>query len=146
MNDRNTPFSRDNDSWAVGANLRWELLDGMRRVSDRARAKELRDSVREYVEQQTREITLQVRESFLRRDEAMKRLEVARASCLNAEEGLRLIEKRFAGSLATMVEVLDAQTALNTSRVNLVETQTGYALATAKVWHTAGVFLEEVMK
>jgi outer membrane protein len=146
MNDRNTPFSRDNDSWAVGASLRWELLDGMRRVSVRARAKSLRDSAQEYVQEQTREITLQVRESFLRRDEATKRLEVARASFLNAEEGLRLIEKRYAGSLATIVEVLDAQTALNTARVNLVETQTGYALATARVWHTAGVFLEEVMK
>ncbi len=146
LNDRNTPFSRDNDSWAIGANLRWELFDGMRRVNDRARAKALQDSAREYLEQQTREITLQVRESLLRREEAAKRLEVSRASYLNAEEGLRLIEKRFAGSLATMVEVLDAQTALNTSRVNLVETQTGYALATAKVWHTAGVFLEEVMK
>jgi outer membrane protein TolC len=146
MNDRNTPFSRDNDSWMVGANLRWELFDGMRRVSDRARAKALRDSAREYLEQQTREIALQVRESLLRRDEAAKRLEVARASCLNADEGLRLIEKRFANSLATMVEVLDAQTALNRSRVNLVETETGYALATAGVLHTAGIFLEEVMK
>lgn len=146
LNDRNTPFSRDNDSWVVGANLRWELFDGMRRANDRARAKALHDSAREYLEQQTREITLQVRESLLRREEAAKRLEVARASYLNAEEGLRLIEKRFSGSLATMVEVLDAQTALNTARVNLMETQTGYALATAKVWHTAGVFLEEVMK
>ena len=146
MNDRNTPFGRDNDSWMVGANLRWELFDGTRRLNDRARAKALRDSAREYLEQQTREITLQVRESLLRRDEAAKRLEVARASRLNAEEGLRLIEKRFAGSLATMVEVLDAQTALNRTRVNVVETESDYALATARVLHAAGIFLEEVMK
>jgi outer membrane protein len=146
MNDRDTPFSRDNDAWIVGANLRWELFDGMRRVSDRARAKALHNSARQYQEQQTKEIALQVRESLLRRDEAVKKLQVARSACLTAEEGLRLIEKRFAGSLATLVEVLDAQTALNTARVNVVETEAGYLLATARVWHTAGIFLKEVMK
>jgi outer membrane protein TolC len=146
MNDRNTPFGRDNDSWIIGANLRWELFDGMRRVSDRARAKALRDSAKEYLEQQRREVTFQVRESLLRMDETAKRLEVARASCLNADEGLRLIEKRFANSLAAIVEVLDAQTALNRARANLVETETDYALARARVLHTAGIFLEEVMK
>jgi outer membrane protein TolC len=45
-----------------------------------------------------------------------------------------------------MVEVLDAQTALNRARVNMVENETGYALATARIWYAAGVFLKEVMK
>ncbi len=146
MNDRDTPFGRNNDAWIVGANLRWELFDGMRRVKDRARAEALHDSARQYLEQQTKEIAFQVRESLLRREEAAKRLQVARAATLTAEEGLRLIEKRFAGSLATMVEVLDAQTALNQARVNLVESESGYVLATARVWHAAGIFLKEAMK
>ncbi len=146
MNDRDTPFSRDNDAWIVGANLRWELFDGMRRVNDRARAKALHDSARQYLEQQTKEIAFQVRESLLRREEAEKRLQVARAAYRTAEEGLRLIEKRFSNSLATMVEVLDSQTALNTARINVVESESGYLLATARVWHTAGIFLKEVIR
>ncbi len=146
MHDRTTPFSRDNDAWVVGANLRWELFDGARRFAERARSEALRNSVREYLEQRTREVALHVRESLLRRDEAAKRRNVARASCLHAEEGVRLITKRFANSLATMVEVLDAQTALNRARANLVENETDYALATAMVWHAAGIFLKEVMK
>lgn len=146
MNDRDTPFGRNNDSWIVGANLRWELFDGMRRIRERARAEALHESARQYQEQQTKEIAFQVRESLLRREEAAKRLQVARAACLTAEEGLRLIEKRFAGSLATMVEVLDAQSALNSARVNQVESESGYVMATARVWHTAGIFMKEVMK
>jgi outer membrane protein len=146
MNDRDTPFGRNNDAWIAGANLQWELFDGMRRVKERARARALHNSAQQYLEQQTKEIAFQVRESLLRREEAAKRLQVARAACRNAEEGLRLIEKRFAGSLATIVEVLDAQTALNRVRLNLVESENAYVLATARVWHTAGVFLKEVMK
>jgi outer membrane protein len=146
MHDPTTPFSRENDAWTVGANLRWELFDGMRRLEDRSRSVALRNSAREYLDQRTREIALQVKESQLRRDEAEKKLEVARASYLQAEEGVRLISRRFANSLATMVEVLDAQTALNRTRVDIVDNEAGYALATARVWYAAGVFLKEVMK
>lgn len=146
MSDRDTPFGRNNDAWIVGANLRWELFDGLRRFDERARSRALQNSAQEYLEQQKKEITLQVRESLLRRDEAAKRLEVAHASFKDAEEGLRLIAKRYANSLAMLVELLDAQTALNRARANVVENETGYALATAQVWYAAGIFLKEVMK
>jgi outer membrane protein TolC len=146
MNDRDLPFGRDNDAWIAGANLRWELFDGLRRFDERARARSLESSAREYREQQAKEVTFQVRESLLRRAEAEKKLAVARASRLDAEEGVRLITKRFSNSLATLVEVLDAQTSLNRSRASVVEHETGYALATARVWFSAGIFLREVMK
>lgn len=146
MNERTAPFSRDKDSWTVGADLRWELFDGMRRLDERGRAAALSNSAREYLESKTREVAFQVREALLRRNEAAKKLETARAARLHAEEGVRLISKRFAGSLATMVEVLDAQTALNRARVNMIENETNLALATAKVWFAAGVLIEEVMK
>jgi outer membrane protein TolC len=146
MNDRDLPFGRDNDAWAAGASLRWELFDGLRRGDERARGKALESSARENLEQQTREVAFQVRESLLRREEAEKRLAVARASLVDAEEGVRLITKRFANSLATLVEVLDAQTALNRARASVVEYETGFALATARVWYRAGIFLQEVMK
>jgi outer membrane protein TolC len=118
----------------------------LRRGDERARGKALESSARENLEQQTREVAFQVRESLLRREEAEKRLAVARASLVDAEEGVRLITKRFANSLATLVEVLDAQTALNRARASVVEYETGFALATARVWYRAGIFLQEVMK
>ena len=45
---------------------------------------------------------------------------------------MRLIGKRFENSLATMVELLDAETALNRSRALLVENESNYALATGE--------------
>ncbi|MEA5115348.1 MAG: TolC family protein [Geobacteraceae bacterium] len=146
MNDRDVPFGRSNDAWIAGVNLRWELFDGMRRFEERARSRALESSGREYLEQQAKEVTFQVRESLLRREEAGKRLAVAKAACLDAEEGVRLISKRFANSLAILVEVLDAQTSLNRARASVVEHETGYALATARVWFSAGIFLREAMK
>jgi len=146
MNDRDIPFGRDNDAWIAGVNLRWELFDGQRRCEERARARALESSARESLEQQGKEVAFQVRESLLRRKEAEQRLAVTRASFLDAEEGVRLIGKRYANSLATLVEVLDAQTALNRARASVVENETGLALATARVWFSAGIFLQEVLK
>ncbi len=146
MNDRDLPFGRDNDSWIAGAYLRWEIFDGLRRFDEQARSRSLEDSARESLAYQKREVAFQVRESLLRRDESEKKLAVARASLRDAEEGVRLVAKRFANSLATLVDLLDAQTALNRARASVVENETGYALATARVWYSAGIFLQEVMK
>ena len=146
MNDRDLPFGRDNDSWLAGVNLRWELFDGLRRCDERARARSLENSVRETLANERREVAFQVRESLLRLDEAEKRRTVARASLNDAEESVRLVTKRFANSLATLVDVLDAQSAVNRARVSVVDNDAGCALATARVWYRAGIFLQEVMK
>jgi outer membrane protein len=144
MNDRDIPFGRDNDAWMAGVNLRWEIFDGMRRSNEVGKARALKDSAAEYLESYRREVLLQVTESGLNRDEAAKRLDVARHAVQDAEEGVRLVRKRFEGSLATMVELLDAETALTRSRALVVESESDLALATARLYLAAGVFLKEV--
>lgn len=146
LNDHSAPFSRDNDSWSVGAVLRWELFDGMKRSNELAAARSRQDAVREYLENFRREVALEVAEHYLKRDEAAKRLEVARNSVIDSEEAFRLVEKRFANSLAQLVELLDAQTALNEARAALIENEGNYILATAGLQHASGVFLKEVMQ
>ncbi|MCM2359644.1 MAG: TolC family protein [Geobacteraceae bacterium] len=146
MNDRDIPFGRDNDAWTAGVSLRWELFDGMRRGNELARARATRSAADEYRENYRSEVLLQVTEYSLRRDEAAQRLAVARQALLDAEEGVRLVARRFENSLATMVELLDAETALNRSRALLVENESDYALATARLYLAAGIFLKEVMR
>lgn len=144
MNDRDIPLGRDNDAWGVGASLRWELFDGLRRSNDQERARAARQAAGQYLEQSRQEVVLQVRESILRREEAGKRLEVARHAYLAAEEATRLVSKRFENGLATIVDLLDSQSALNRTRTGLVESETDYLLATGRIYHVAGIFLKEI--
>lgn len=144
MNDRHVPFGNDGDGWIAGVNLRWELFDGMGRMHRQARARAERDAADQYLAQLRKEVDLQVRESVLRRAEAGKRLEVARHALLAAEEGTRLVKKRFENGLATMVELLDAQSSLNRARTGLVEREIDHLLATARIYHAAGIFLKEM--
>jgi outer membrane protein len=144
MNDKNSAFGRDHDAWMVGVSLRWNIFDGFRTWHGSGQAQASRSAAVEQLEQARKEVSYQVHEAWLRRIEAEKRHEVANAAVLAADEATRLLAKRFDNALATMVELLDAQTALNQARANLVESDANLMLATGRLYHSAGIFLKEV--
>ena len=146
INDRDNPVGMDNDSWTVGVNLRWELFDGNRRSHEKQKAELLRQSAAAMLENDRREVSLQVTESVLRRQEAGLRLVSARDAVKAAQEGVRLITLRFQNGLSSMVELMDAEAALNRSRANLVEVENSYVGSTGELYYKAGVFLKEVMR
>ena len=146
FNSKEYPFGSDNDSWVTGVSLKWQLFDGFRRNSERKRALAGRTAAEEELSAKTGEINLQIRENCLRRDEAVKQREVARRALLAAEEAVRLLARRYENSLATMLDLLDAQTALNQSRSRLVDAEAEYTFSGARAYHAAGTFLKEIMK
>lgn len=146
LNGSDAPFAADNDAWTAGVSLKWQLFDGLRRYSEQKRAVADQGAVREVQEATAKELRYQVKESYLRRAEAGKQLEVARHSLLDAEETVRLLAKRYENSLATLVELLDAQTALNQARSALVDAEAGYALAGGRIYYTMGTFIKEMLK
>ena len=146
LNAKDAPFTSDNDAWTAGVSLKWNLFDGFRRGSERKRALSGQSAAREMLESTTQEVRYQLKESYIRREEAAKRLEVTRHALLDAEETVRLLAKRYENSLATLVELLDAQTALNQTRANLVDTEAGYILAGGQVYYMMGTFVKEMLK
>jgi len=146
MDAKDAPFGADNDAWMAGVSLTWQIFDGFRRSHDRDRAVAERSAAAEEMEQSGRDIALQAQESRLRREETAKRLEVARHALQDAEETVRLLTRRFENSLATMVELLDAQNALNQVRSDLAQNEADYVLAGGRVYYAAGTFLKEIMK
>lgn len=144
MNDNTSPFGRDHDAWMVGVSLKWNIFDGFRTILSSERAQSAQSAANEQLQQARKEVTLQVHEAWLRRIEAEKREEVARSALSAADETVRLISKRFDNALASMVELLDARSALNLSRANLVESEANLKLATGRLYHAAGIFLKEV--
>lgn len=146
LNAKDAPFTSDNDAWTAGVSLKWNIFDGFRSNSERNRALSGQSAAREMLESTTKDVRYQLKESYLRRDEVAKRLEVTRHSVLDAEETVRLLSRRYENSLATMVELLDAQTALNQARANQVEAEAGYALAGGQVYYMTGTFVKEILK
>jgi len=146
MNDHNVPFGRENDSWMVGATLRWKIFEGGRTGNEADRAAALRSSELEYLAEQRQAISLQVSETYLRREELGRRLEVARQSVLEAEEVVRLLTKRFENSLALLVELLDAQTVLNRARGSIAELEAEHAKSWARLHFVTGSLIKEIQQ
>lgn len=146
MNDKNSPFGRDHDSWMLGVALKWNIFDGFRTVQGNSQAVAARSAAGEMLTQTRKEVGYQVHEAWLRWIEAEKRRQVALSALASAEEAFRLLSRRFENSLATMVELLDAQSALNQVRANMVESEANLMLATGQVYFSAGIFTKEVQQ
>jgi len=146
LNAKDAPFTSDNDSWTAGVSLKWNLFDGFRHSSEQRRAVSSQAAAREMLAATTKDVRYQLKESYLRRDEASKRLEVARHAVQDAGETVRLLSKRYENSLSAMVDLLDAQTALIQAKANLVESEAGYALAGGRIYYMTGTFVKEMLK
>lgn len=146
MNDHATPLGREHDAWATGVTLRWNLFDGFRTKAASDQAVAGRSAANEMLVQTRKQVGYQVHEALLRRQEAEKRLTVARSAVAAADEATRLLGKRFDNALATMLELLDAQSALNQARAALVDNEVNLLLANGRVLHAAGIFLKEVQQ
>ena len=146
VNDRDVPLGYDNDSWSIGVNLRWEIFDGNRRSHEKGKAELSREAASALLENERREVSLQVTEALLRRQEAGLKLESARAAVQDALEGVRLVRLRFESGLSPLVELMDAEAGLNRSRANLVEVENSYRRSAAQAYYTAGTFLTEVLR
>jgi outer membrane protein TolC len=64
----------------------------------------------ELIEDQRRQIALEVRQAWLATKEARRRLEVTREAIIHAEESLRVARLRYTQGAGTNTEVLDAET------------------------------------
>jgi outer membrane protein len=146
VNDRDLPLGYDNDSWNIGVNLRWELFDGSARSHRKAKAELSRRAAVSLLENGRREASLQVTEALLHRQEAAGKLESARAALQAAQEGVRLVTLRFENGLSPMVELMDAEAALNRSKANLIEVENSELRSAAQIYYAAGMFLTGVLR
>ncbi len=69
---------------------------------------------------------------------------MARQAQLEAEEGVRLVKRRYENSISLLVELLDAQTALNRARSDVAVQEAEYAAAWARLHFDAGTLLKEI--
>jgi len=134
-------FSPDNHTWNIGVGLSWNLFDGLRREAEVAKASAEREKTREVYRGAKDYAAFQVTRAYLFVEEASRRVEIARASVAAAEEGVRLVRSRYENQLARMIDLLDAQTALNGVRADLVRAENDLQQSRAQLEYSSGELL-----
>jgi len=108
-------------SWAVMAVLQWNLFDGLVTRSKVKEALATSSRMRSLEEQTRSAVQLQIRQAYYNLTASLDRIAATSSSVQEAEEGLRIVQKRYEVGMTTFVDVLGAENSLIRARTNVLQ-------------------------
>lgn len=144
--DGGSPLNPDNRSWNVGVGFKWNLFDGMRNEASVARARGESGKAKEQLRGAGDRASFQVSQAYLSVIDAESRVVIAREAVTAAEEGVRLIRARYENQLGKMIDVLDAQSALDGARAGQVRAANDLRQSQADLEFATGTLLPWAMQ
>ncbi len=134
------PVDLDHDihGWNAGAQLSWDIFDGMLTRGKVVQARALYERSKTDVEDMGRQIELEVRTAYSQFVEAREVLDSQKTVQAEAEEALREAEARATAGTGTQLDVLDAQTSLTQARTTEIQALHDYATARARLERAIG--------
>lgn len=138
----NSEFSTDPamefNGWNAGAQLSWSLFDGALTYGKVKQAKAQYAKSRTTLEDEQRQIELQVRTAYSDFIQARETLESQQKVQEEAEEALREAKARSEAGTGTQLDVLDAQTSLTQARTTQIQAEHDYVAARARLERAIG--------
>lgn len=133
----------DASSYTVAGVLSWNAFDagGTSAAVDRAQAARIETSAR--LRQAEEGILFQVREAVRKSREADDAVAARELAAEQADEAQRLVKKRYENGLATMVELLAAQTQLDKAHADLVAARYEQVVQRAELKRAVGLLSVE---
>ncbi len=135
----------DASSQTVAGVLTWTAFDGGVSNAAVARAEAGRRALAARLRQAEDGIALQVADARRRALEAEERVSARELAVRQAEEAQRLVRRRYENGMATVVELLTAQTQLDRARADLVAARHELAVQRAELQRAVGVLTAEAL-
>jgi len=138
----NSEFSTDPkdefDGWNAGAQMNWNIFDGLETYGKVKQARALYAKSKTTLEDQQRQIELQVRTAYSDFIQARETLDSQQKVQEEADEALREAKARSDAGTGTQLDVLDAQTSLTQARTTQIQAQHDYVAARARLDRAIG--------
>jgi outer membrane protein TolC len=128
----------DAKSWAVMAVLQWNLFDGLVTTSRVREATANAGRMRAMEEQMRSGVQLQVRQAYYNLAASIDRIAATSSSVQEAEEGFRIVQKRYEAGMTTLVDVLGAENALIRAKTGAIQALYDNNIAAAELKLAAG--------
>jgi outer membrane protein len=126
------------DGWNVGAQVNWDIFDGLLTHGKVIQAKALYTKSNTAVDEEVRNIELEVRTAYSDFLEAQEVLESQKTVLEEAEESLREANARADAGTGTQLDVLDAENSLTQARSTQVQALHDYDAARARFERAIG--------
>ncbi|MGD9246503.1 MAG: TolC family protein [Desulfobacteraceae bacterium] len=131
-------FNDTHDNYSLGAVVRVNLYSGQR-ISSQAAAAKAKVSQAEAIQNSLAlAVRVDTQRAFYQARSAWQSISVARQAVGQAEEGLRIVSNRYAGGLLTIVDLLDAQVALQQARTQNFKALHDYKVARIELAFSTG--------
>ncbi len=126
------------DGWNAGAQVSWAIFDGMLTHGKVVQAKALHEKSKTAVDEEARNIELEVRTTYSDLLGAQEVLESQKTVQAEAEESLREANARADAGTGTQLDVLDAENSLTQARSTQVQALHDYDAARARFERAIG--------
>lgn len=135
------PSSENNHTASASVGLDWNIFDsGVTRAQVKS-AETDRDIAKLTYQQDKEQIDLAVRQAYYNMREAEKRFNSTQDAVHQAEEDAFIAREKYRAGEGLMLDIIDAQEALSTARLNHISAQYDYARYKATVENAIGVEL-----
>ncbi len=131
-------LTHDINGWNAGAQVSWAIFDGMLTRGKVIQAKALYAKSKTAVDEEARNIELEVRTTYSDFLEAQEVLESQKTVQAEAEESLREAKARADAGTGTQLDVLDAENSLTQARSTQVQALHDYDAARARFERAIG--------
>ncbi|MBG0858758.1 MAG: TolC family protein [Bacteroidales bacterium] len=125
-------FNSDQDYMQASAVLTWNLFEGFRNRSKIRQALLQKEITENKLREAKKQIEMQVMEALHELAAAEKGIAAAESRLKNAGESFRLTEKKYSEGQASMIEFIDARTAMTQAHENLIISKFSYLSAFAE--------------
>ena len=132
------PSADSSLSYNAGISASWNIFDNGLTAAKVDAAKTAAD-VAELTLQKTRnDVDLEVRQAYLNMQEAEKRFTSTGEAVKQAEEDFFIAKEKYKAGAGTMLDIIDAQTALSTAKLNAISARYDYARYKAQLENVTG--------
>lgn len=143
--NKNYPFGGQGNSYIAGASFKWLAFDGNKRVYETRKAKDKYGEAQEYLLWLKKTVDFELFEAYSKVEEAMQNYDLASKVLKSAEEGKRLVEKKWQASPSSeYVDVDQAQINLDKARDNVVRSLNELKVQLINLYYESGTIRREL--
>jgi outer membrane protein TolC len=137
-NPRSSQLDNTLEGWFFGFTGSWNIFDGGSTYGSVKSARASLEETKVTLDDSTRQVELDVATAIDNLRNAQETIAASETAVQVSQEALRLSNERLAAGTGTQLDVLTQQTALTTSRSNLVTAQFNYIAAVAQFQFATG--------
>ena len=126
------------DTWDAGVNLSLNVWDWLTTAHQTEQAQATLAQAVDGIGIIKDNITLEVTQNYLSVDQAKRKIDISELTVKQATENMRITADKFKNGLALSSDVIDAETAQSTAKINYTNSIVDYELAKARLDKSIG--------